>query len=104
MNKVALFIKTKAQQGKRNEVKSLWEKHLKLGAKTNPRQEVHVFCFDDQDENTFYLFEVYSSMEALQTAGQGEAFGAYMKEVMPLLEGMPEVGTTAPIWAKGIEV
>ena len=104
MSKVALFIKTKAQQGKRDEVKSLWEKHLKLGAEANPEQEVHVFCFDAQDENTLYLFEVYSSMEVLQKAGQGEAFGAYMKEAMPLLDGMPEVDTTTPIWAKGIEI
>ena len=104
MSKVALFIKTKPQQGKLGEVKALWEKHLKLGAEANPEQEVHVFCFDAQDENTLYLFEVYSSIEALQAAGQGEAFGAYMKEVMPLLDGVPEVGTTMPIWAKGLEV
>lgn len=104
MSKVALFIKTKTQPGKRDEVKALWEKHLKPGAVANPAQEYNAFCFDTQDETTLYLFEVYSSMEALQAAGQGPAIGAYMEAAMPLLDGMPEVGTTSPLWAKGMSI
>jgi quinol monooxygenase YgiN len=104
MSKVALFIKTKTQPGKRDEVTRLWEKHLKPGAEKNPSQEVHVFCFDGADENTLCLFEVYSSQEALQQAGQSPAFGAYMQELMPLLASPPEMSMTTPLWAKGISV
>lgn len=104
MSKIALFIKTKTQPGKREEAQKLWEKHLKPGAQANPNQEVHVFCLDPQDQNTLYLFEVYSSMEALQAAGQSPAFAAYMQEAMALLDGPPEMGMTAPVWAKGIKL
>jgi quinol monooxygenase YgiN len=104
MSKVALFIKTKTQSGKRDKVKWLWERHLKPGAEKNPLQEIHVFCFDGTDKDTLYLFEVYSSQEALQQAGQSPAFGAYLQEVMPLLAGPPEMSVTTPLWAKGISV
>lgn len=101
MSKVALFIKTKTQPGKREEVKALWEKHLKPGAVANPAQAVHVFCFD-ADPDTLYLFEVYVSQEALYAAGQSPAFAAYLQEAMPLLAGQPEVGMATPLWAKGL--
>ena len=104
MSKIALFIKTKTQPGKRDEAQKLWEKHLKAGAQANPDQEVHVFCLDPQDQDTLYLFEVYSGLEALQAAGQSPAFAAYMQEAMPLLAGPPEMGMTTPLWAKGIEL
>ena len=104
MSKVALFIKTKTQAGKRDEVKALWEKHLKPDAVANDKQEIYAFCFDAQDENTLYIFEIYADMEALQSAGQNPAFGAYMQDAMPLLDGMPEVGTTTPLWTKGLAI
>ncbi len=35
MAKVALFIKTKTKSGKRDEVRNLWERHLKVRAEAN---------------------------------------------------------------------
>jgi len=100
MAKVALFIKSKAKPGKRDALRALWEKHLRDLAAANAAQEVYFYCYDNDDPDTFCLFEVYSSAEALAANAQGEAFGAYMAEAGPLLDGFPEVRQTTPMWIK----
>ena len=104
MTKVALFIKTKTKSGKRNEVRELWEKFLKGRAEANDAQELYFFCNDNNDPDTFLLFEVYSDPAALAKNATTEWFAAYMESVGPLLDGMPEVHMTTPIWAKGASV
>lgn len=102
MSKLALFIKTTCQPGKRDQLKSLWEKHLQPHSESNTGQEMYVFSYDNNDENVLYLFEIYSSQEAFGAASQQPWFGAYMQEAMPLLDGQPEVGMAEPLFTKGI--
>ena len=104
MSKLALVIKTTCQPGKRDQVRTLWEKHLKPGAIANDAQEVYFYCHDDQDENVLYLFEIYSDREAFGQAAQSPAFAGYMQEVGPLLAGEPQVGMATPLWAKGASI
>ena len=104
MTKVALFIKTKTKPGKRDEVRELWEKFLKGRAEINDAQELYFFCNDNNDADTFLLFEVYSDPVALAKNATTEWFAAYMEAVGPLLDGMPEVHMTTPVWAKGATV
>ena len=101
-SKLTLIVKTRCQPGKRDEVRSLWEKHLQPHSKENTGQEVYVFSYDNNDEDVLYLFEIYSSMEAFGAASQQPWFGAYMQEVGPLLAGEPEVGMGTPLFTKGI--
>lgn len=104
MNKIAMIVKTKAQPGKREEVLRLWQKRLQTAAETNPYQELIVYAFDAADPDMFYMFELYSSQEAIDQNAQNPAFWAYMQEAMPLLNGRPEVSTATAMWAKGINV
>jgi len=104
MSKITMIVKTKAQPGKREEVLRLWQKHLQTAAEANPHQELIVYAFDAADPNTFYLFEVYSSQEALEQNSRNPAFWSYMQEAMPLLDGQPEVSTATAMWAKGVNV
>lgn len=104
MAKVALFIKTKTQSGKRDEVRGLWEQHLKARAEANAAQELYVFCYDNNDRDTFLLFEVYNDPAALDENAKSDWFAAYLEAVGPLLDGMPEIHMTTPIWAKGATV
>jgi quinol monooxygenase YgiN len=67
-------------------------------------QELIVFSYDAQDPDVFYLFEIYSSQEAFQTASQAPWFWEYMGAAGPLLAGQPEVVMAAPVWAKGAAV
>ncbi|MEM9452918.1 MAG: antibiotic biosynthesis monooxygenase [Myxococcota bacterium] len=102
MARLALFIKTKTQPGKRQEVRTLWEEHLKARAEANEAQQVVAFCEDDQDPDTFYLFEIYRDREAFQQNAAQPWFGEYMTKVGPLLAGQPEVGMATPAWSKGL--
>lgn len=101
MDKLALIIKTKCQPGKRDEVRNLWNEHLKERALENPAQEVIVYCYDSQNENAFYLFEIYSSQQAFEAASGAPWFWEYMKAAGSLLDGQPEVIMAKPVFAKG---
>ena len=104
MAKVALFIKTKTKPGKRDDVRNLWEQYLKSRAEANTAQELYVFCYDNNDPDTFLLFEVYNDPAALDENAKSDWFASYMEKVGPLLDGMPEVNMTTPVWAKGATV
>lgn len=105
MNKLALFLKNKAKPGKREEVHRIWDKHLRPRVEKSKAQELYLFCHDDNDPDTFYIFELYNDREAFLRNGQTDWFAEYMKEVGPLLqEGKAEFGSATPIWAKGISL
>ncbi|MEZ4670456.1 MAG: hypothetical protein R3E39_21320 [Anaerolineae bacterium] len=104
MSKFTMLIKTQTQPGKRDDVRKLYEAQLMPRARQNADQEVVVFINDMQNENVFYIFEVYSSAEASQANAQAPWFWDYMKAVGPLLDGQPEVMTGTPALAKGIAI
>jgi quinol monooxygenase YgiN len=102
MSKLALIIRTRTQPGARDQVRDLYLKHLAPRAETNQAQEAVVLCFDGQDPDVLYLFEVYRDPDALQQAAQAPWFADYMGEVGPLLAGEPEVTMASPVWATGV--
>jgi len=77
MAKLAMIVKTTCQPGKRDEVRRLWDEHLKARALANNAQEVICYCYDNQDENAFYLFEVYASPQAIEANSQAPWFWDY---------------------------
>lgn len=104
MSKVALIVKTKTQPGKREEVRRLYEEILGPRAQANPAQELVIWCSDEADADTFYLFEIYRDRASQQENGQAPWFFEYLQKVQSLLAGMPEVMTATPMWAKGISL
>ncbi len=104
MPKLAVVIKTKTLPGQRDAVYRLYEQHLAPHAAENYGQETAAVCLDENDADTFYLFEIYSSREAFEQAGQRPWFWSYMQAAGPLLAGQPEVGLARPVWAKGLSV
>ena len=102
MQKIALFLKNKAKPGKREDVHRLWDKYLRPRVERSETQELYFFCYDDNDPDTFYIFELYNDRQSLVDNGQAEWFADYMREVGPLLQdGMADFGSTTPVWAKG---
>ena len=97
---VALFLTIKAQDGKRDTLVDLWDKHLKTRAAENDDHVSYVFAVDMQDPNTVYISEVYATQAAFQANSQSAWFGAYMAEVGPLLAGEPGFAMAAPHWVK----
>lgn len=102
MGDVAMFIKSKAQPGKREEILALYQEILAPRAEANDRQEVVVLAVDQHDPDAFYLFEIYADAEALGANAQSDWFADYMAKAGPLLAGEPEVGMASPAWTTGV--
>jgi quinol monooxygenase YgiN len=102
MGKLAMIIKTRTQPGQRQKVAALYREHLAPRAEANEAQEVAVWCDDMHDPDLFYLFEIYSSQEAMGANAQAPWFAEYMAAVGPLLATEPEVGMGVPVWNTGV--
>ncbi len=101
MGDLAMIVTTKALPGKRDELYALYQRDLAPRAAANDAQEVVVWCADEQDPDTFHLFEIYRDMAALGANAQADWFAAYLAEAGPLLAGEPQVRMAAPRWSKG---
>ena len=101
MPKIALFINATTRPEKRDELRQLWEKHLKPHIETNVEEEFCSYCYGVDDDNTICMFELLSESYDLQAAFQSDWFKAYMEAATPILAGPPEVIITTPIWSKG---
>lgn len=97
-----MIIKTKSQPGKREELFELYRDLLAPRAEANADQQVVVWCSDQSDPDTFYLFELYRNAEAMGANAQADWFADYMAKAGPLLGGAPEVAMASPRWTKGV--
>ena len=102
MGGLAMFITSKAKPGKRDEIFSLYQEILAPRAEANEAQEVVVWAADQQDPDTFHLFEIYTDGEALGVNAQSEWFADYMAKAGPLLAGEPVVAMANPRWSTGL--
>lgn len=101
MSKTALFIKHRARPGKRDEVRRVWEKHLRPRIATNAAHQAYFYCFDDGDPDLICVFQLYADRAASQAFVQAPWYAAYVEEVTPLLAGQPEISVATPAWIKG---
>lgn len=99
---MAVFVKLKAQPGKREEVKELWEKYVKPHQESKPEILSCCYCYAMEDEDTICAFELLSGRSAAEAALKSGWFSAYQEALRPLLAGPPETTVTSPIWSKGI--
>lgn len=98
VQKLAIMVNGKAQPGKRDDVRRLFEQHLAPRAASHHAREIVVWCADASDSNAFYLFEVYRDASAMEADALW--FGGYIAAVGTLLAGMPETNTAVPGWTK----
>ena len=102
MSKLAMIITSRAQPGKRDTLYDLYREHLAPRAEANDDQEVVVWCEDNEDADTFHLFEIYRTVEAFQANAGSDFFATYMATAGPLLAGQPEVRMVTPRWTTGL--
>ena len=102
MAKLVLIVKTKTQPGKRDEVYRLFQKHLAARVDATAALQVFVWCADETDADTFYIFEIYGDRAVQQTNAGDPAYHTYLQEAQPLLASGPEVVTATPVWGKGV--
>jgi quinol monooxygenase YgiN len=102
MGNLAILVKSRAKEGKRDEIRALYESLMAPRAEENDSQEVVVWCADQHDPDSFYLFEIYTDAAAMGANAQAGWFADYMAKVGPLLAGEPEVAMATPVWSKGV--
>lgn len=102
MGELALFISSKAQPGKRDEVYELYQTMMAPKAEANDGQEVVVWCADQHDPDGFHLFEVYRDADTFGANAQSDFFQEFMQASGPLLAAEPTVAMSTPRWSKGI--
>ena len=103
MEKLALIVKTKTQPGKRDEVYRLFEKYLAPRVQDTDALEVFVWCADEIEPDTFYIFEIYGDRSVQQVNAQDPAYLAYLQEAQPLLAAPPEIMKATPLWVKSVQ-
>ena len=94
-----MFIKHAALPGKRDEVRKVWEKHLKPNAAMNPGHEAYFYCYDD-DPDVSRVYQQYADRQAPQEFLKEPWYAAYIAEVTPLLANQREVRAATPVWIK----
>jgi len=100
MNKLALFVTAKARPGQRDELRRLWEEHIKPHNESNQAQEYCCYSFAAEDENTICMFELFSDPAVVKASMESDWFTAYMAKASPLMAAPPEVITAVPVWIK----
>jgi quinol monooxygenase YgiN len=100
MSRVALFITTRTKPGKRDVVRTLWERHVRDRASANSGHETYFLCLDNDQEDILRVFEVFANRAQLETTTRSRWFVDYMRAIEPFLADRPEVSITTPIWGK----
>lgn len=104
MDKTAVFVIGKAKSGKRDELRRLYMEHIRPRAEAEKKQEMAVYCYSDDDEDTICLFELFSDPAVAKEDMESEWFEAYMEKVRPLMVEPATVKLATPVWAKGVSV
>ncbi|MDQ3133611.1 MAG: antibiotic biosynthesis monooxygenase [Acidobacteriota bacterium] len=104
MDKTALFIRHQAQPGKRDEVRRVWEKHVKPRVEANPAHEAYFFCYDDNDPDVICVFQLYTDMASMQDFLKGAWYADYLSEVSQFIEAQPQISPATLVWAKGFNI
>lgn len=101
MDKTVLILKVKTRPGRRDELRALWEEHLRPRAETNAAQELYLYCYDSEDPDTIHMVEVYGDCAAMASNASASWFHDYLRAAGVLIDGRPEMSTCLPLWAKG---
>jgi quinol monooxygenase YgiN len=85
----ALINKMTTQPGKRDEVIEIM---LKSGAafNDNPSCVLYVVSKDKKDDNVLWVQDLWTNGDDHKTAMNDAEMQAYVKQAMPLLDGMPQ--------------
>jgi quinol monooxygenase YgiN len=102
MDKAALIITHRALPGKRDEVRRVWESHLKSNISGNRAHEAYFYCYDDKDPDVICAFQQYTDRVSLQDFVKTPWYAAYIEEMAPLIAGEPEIRAVTPVWAKSL--
>ena len=100
MNPVALYVRHQAKPGMREQMRAVWEKHVKPRAAVNPGHLEYFFCHDDTDPDVVMVFQLYRDQAALDGFLAGDWYPAYLAEVAKVVAEPPRIVPAALVWRK----
>ena len=100
MSKSALFIRHQARPGQRDDVRRIWEKHVKPRVEANPAHEAYFFCYDDGDPDVICVFQLYASEAAAKEFLGGAWYPGYLSEIAEVVLAPPQILPASLVWAK----
>ena len=103
MSKTALFIRHQAKPGQRDDVRRVWEKHVKPRAAANPAHEAYYFCFDSNDPDVICVFQLYTDKTAMENFLKGDWYPGYLKEVGEFVSVAPQITPADLVWSKPVQ-
>ena len=103
MSKVAIFVKLKAQPGRREEVADILGSMF-TAVEDEPGTEVYSMHAAVADPDELWFFELYRDADAATDHAQSEAMKAVGSRLAELLAAPPEITMTSPIRASGIGI
>jgi quinol monooxygenase YgiN len=104
MSKVAMLLRVTTKPGQRDELRKLWDTHLRARVEASNAQELYLVVEDAADPETLHLVEVYGDPDGVARNAQAPWFAEYMRAAGPLLAGPPTVASGRPVWAKGYAI
>ena len=104
MNKTALFIRHQAQPGRRDDVRHIWEQHVKPRVEDNPAHEAYHFCYDSTDPDVVCVFQLYTSEASMQEFLSGSWYPAYLAEVSQVVVAPPQISPATLVWNKSFGI
>jgi quinol monooxygenase YgiN len=99
-----LTVRGRTKAGKRDDLFTLFEKHLAPRAERNGSQRLVVWAADRDDPDGFSLIEIYDDPAAAVANAGAPWFADYVGASMPLLDGVPATTTGTPKWVKGVNL
>lgn len=104
MSKIALFVRHQAKPGQRDEVRRVWEQHVKPRAAANPAHEAYYFCHNQNDPDVICVFQLYRDEAAMKEFLAGDWYAGYLREVGEFLAVPPQLTSADLVWAKPREL
>ncbi|MEM7337424.1 MAG: antibiotic biosynthesis monooxygenase [Actinomycetota bacterium] len=94
MSKVTMAGTFKCQDGKNDEMDAALQAMV---AEVGKAEGVEFYSYSKGEGNEYSFFALFTTMDAVQGHGQGEAMEAAHQQFMSLLDGPPSAGMNSPV-------
>ncbi|BCH35671.1 hypothetical protein MesoLjLc_76010 [Mesorhizobium sp. L-8-10] len=101
MSRKALYIRHKAQPGKREEVRRIWEKYARAYIADADGQLAYFYGFDDNDPDVIVAYQVHDGEAGADDFTRQSWYPDYERETAALLAEPSEFRFITPQWIKG---
>jgi quinol monooxygenase YgiN len=102
MSKVVVIAKITALEGKRDELVAAMGPMIDHVEANEPDTLTYILNLDAADENVLWMYEEYTSHEALAAHSSSEAMKEMGMALRPLAGGRPEITLLNPVRGKGL--